>query len=469
MRTRLLLIAAALIAFGGSVVSSFHFDDYAIFADPALTSAAGITGIWGVRQTRPLTYLTFWANYQVGGEDPLGYHLLNLALHVGAVLLAYECLRKLAPEKTAAIAAAIFAVHPLQAEAVDYVWGRSIVLASLLCLAAFWEWLEGREWIAVAWFAAALLAKEEVAAFPIALWLLPGKGRRGSTAHWAMVALAIAAGARVIYATAVTPGAPAGLQAGITPWKYLLAQGPVILRYLRLLAVPWGFSVDPAIAVPPVWLGVLAWLGVAALAVAAWRYCRWAIAGLLLLLPSSSIFPAADLAADRRMYLPMIAFAMSAAFLLSRRQAAAVAVVVVLAGFSVMRTQVWMTERSLWSEAVARAPGKVRPRIQLARALPAAAALQLLSQTRELAPYDAAVATETGRILLAEGQPDAALTEFGRALALNPRDAHNLNNRGVALAQLGQIDAARGDFQRALEVDPNLTEARQNLQKLPER
>ena len=244
---------------------------------------------------------------------------------MGAVLLAYECLRKLAPERTAAIAAAIFAVHPLQAEAVDYVWGRSIVLATLLCLAALWEWLDGREWIAVAWFAAALLAKEEVAAFPVALWLLRGKGRRGSPAHWAMLALSVAAGARVIYATAVTPGAPAGLQAGITPWKYFLAQGPVILRYLRLLAVPWGFSVDPAISVPPLWLGVLAWMAVAALAVAAWRYCKWPIAGLLLLLPSSSIFPAADLAADRRMYLPMIGFAMGAAFLLSRKEAVAMA------------------------------------------------------------------------------------------------------------------------------------------------
>jgi tetratricopeptide (TPR) repeat protein len=259
------------------------------------------------------------------------------------------------------------------------------------------------------------------------------------------------------------------LQAGITPWKYFLAQGPVILRYLRLLALPWGFSVDPAIAVPPVWLAAMAWIAIAALVLAAWRYCRWPVAGLLLLLPSSSIFPAADLAADRRMYLPVLAFAMGAALVLSRKEAAGIAIIVVLTGLSVMRTQVWMTEKSLWTEAVQRAPGKVRPRIQLARALPAAAALQLLSQTRDLAPYDPAVATETGKILLAEGQPDAALSEFGRALALDPRDAHNLNNRGVALAQLGQIDAARADFERALQVDPKLSEARQNLQKLPER
>jgi len=116
---------------------------------------------------------------------------------------------------------------------------------------------------------------------------------------------------------------------------------------------------------------------------------------------------------------------------------------------------------------VSRAPSKVRPRIQMARALPAAAALEVLAQARNLAPYDPAVAAETGKTLLAERQPEAALQEFGRALALDPRDARNLNNRGVALEAIGQTEAARADFQRALRIDPGLTEARQNLLKLP--
>src|SRR5438067_3730294 len=134
MRARLLLLAAALAAFGASLGSGFHFDDYAIFSDPLLGSASGWRAVWGLRQTRPLTYLTFWLNRQIGGGDPLGYHLLNLALHLGAVVLAWECLRRLIGERAAFIAAAIFAIHPLQAEAVDYIWGRSIVLAALLCL-----------------------------------------------------------------------------------------------------------------------------------------------------------------------------------------------------------------------------------------------------------------------------------------------------------------------------------------------
>jgi tetratricopeptide (TPR) repeat protein len=412
-------------------------------------------------------------NYQIGEQDALGYHMLNLVLHLGAVLLAYECLRRLLPERAALVAAALFAVHPLQAEAVDYVWGRSIVLAALLCFAALLCWITDRPWAAVACFAAALLAKEECAAFPLVLALLPEKPR-GRPPIAVMLGLAVAAGVRVIYAAAVTPGAPAGLHAGISPWNYLLAQGPVILRYLRLLIVPYGFTVDADIHVPPAWLGILAWGAIAALAAFLWRYrshawAPWLLAALILLIPSSSVFPAADLSADRRIYLPMLGFAAAAGWLLTRVRTAALAAVVVVAltGVSIGRTQVWMTEERLWREAVRRAPDKVRPKIQLSRAVPAAEALELLARARDLAPYDPAVAAETGKILLSEGQPAGALEEFGRALALDPLDARNFNNRGVALDALGQIDAARQDFERALRMDPGLTEARQNLEKLP--
>jgi len=136
MRARLLLLAGALLAFGASLGSGFHFDDYAIFNDPALGSQSGWLSVWARRQTGPLTYFTFWLNRQIGGGDPLGYHLFNLAMHLGAVVLAWECLRRLLPERTALIAAALFAIHPIQSEPVNSVWARSIVLAGLLSLAS---------------------------------------------------------------------------------------------------------------------------------------------------------------------------------------------------------------------------------------------------------------------------------------------------------------------------------------------
>jgi tetratricopeptide (TPR) repeat protein len=478
MRERLLLLAGAAAAFGASLGSGFHFDDYDIFADPALGSASGWMQVWAPRQTRPLTFLTFWLNRQIGGGDALGYHLFNLAFHLAAVALAYECLRRLLSPRAALIGGALFAIHPIQAEAVNYVWARSIVLASLLCLAALWYWIDGRRWMAVLWFLLALLAKEEVAAFPLLLGWLEWRGATPRSRHrWApiaaMLAASLCAGARVVWAIMVTPGAPAGMQAGISPLKYLLAQGGALLRYLQLILFPYGFSVDPEISTVA-WHSIGAWaivLGALALVMlyAPRGIATWIAGGMLLLLPSSSIFPAADLAVDRRMYLPMFAFAAAAGLALERvRPAPVLAVIgVMLAGVSVERTLVWHSEPALWREAMDRAPDKVRPKIQLARALPAAQALELLNRARLAAPNDPAIPAEIGKTLLSEGQPDAALEEFGRALALDPTNARYINNRGVALQALGQTEAARADFVRALAFDPSLGEARDNLAKLP--
>ena len=434
-----------------------------------------------MRQTRPLTYLTFWLNRALGGHDPIGYHALNLALHLAAVLLAYECLLRLMDRRAAWLAAAIFAVHPLQAEAVDYIWARAIVLAAVFVFASLLAWMDRRPWLAVALFALALAAKEECAAFPLALWLIdwrivvkPAGARRFT--RWvplaAMLALSLASGLRVVYAAAITPGSQAGAHAGISPAHYLLAEGTVLWRYLGLFAFPYGFTVDAEIPVPAAWLGLAAWLALAAGLAALWRWRRElaigvAVAGLLLL-PSSSIFPAADLAADRRMYLAMLPLAAAAALVLTRLRTRVVAplLVIGLVAVSIGRTQVWASDESLWREAVGRAPDKVRPRIQLSRSVGTEEALALLAEARRIAPDDPAVAAETGRVLLAAGRPAEALAHFGRALALAPRDANNYNNRGVALQALGQTDAARADFKRAIEIDPNLAAARDNLTRL---
>jgi len=480
MRARLLLAAAALAAFGDSLVSGFHFDDYGIFDDAVFPPGSAWHAIFAVQQTRPLTYLTFWLNRALGGHDALGYHALNLALHLAAVLLAYECLLRLMDRRAAWLAAALFAVHPLQAEAVDYIWARAIVLAAVFVFASLLAWLDGRPWLSVALFACALLAKEECAAFPLALWLLDNRliakpaGARRFT-RWApltaMSLLSLAAGLRVIFAATITPGSQAGAQAGITPWHYALAEGTVLWRYLRLFVFPYGFTVDAEIPVPPAWLGLGAWVALAAALAALWRWRRdlaiWIAVAALLLLPSSSIFPVADLAPDRRMYLAMMPLAAAAALALTRIRSRVVTplVIVALVLVSIGRTQLWASDEALWREAVERAPDKVRPRIQLSRSVGTEEALALLAEARNIAPDDPAVAAETGRVLLGAGRPAEALAHFGRALALDPRDPNNYNNRGVALQALGQTEAARSDFKRALELDPGLAATRDNLRK----
>lgn len=458
-----------MAAFGLTIAGSFHFDDYSLFSDPAITSPAGWYEVWRPLQTRPLTWLTFWLNYQTGGTNPVGYHLVNLALHLAAALLVLATARRLLPDPAGLIAAILFAVHPFQTEAVAYVFARGTLLCTVLCLAAFWYWLEERPWIAVLVFAAALLAKEECAAFPLFLWIAVPSSRRRYGQFAAMVALAFAAGLRVIWAAGVIYGSGVGSQAAVSPLGYLSVQGAVIVRYLAMLLVPWGYTIDPEITAGIAWrAGAWVLIGLAVAAALRWRRAGlWFLAGLVLLAPSSSIFPATDLAADRRMYLPMVAFSAFAAVWMGRwPKFALAAIFIILCSISVRYSLVWRSERSLWTEAVGRAPGKVRPRIQLSRALDPADALGQLQIAQRMAPADPRVFSEQGRVWLELGRPGEALAAFGRVLALAPRDANAVNNRGVALQALGQTDAARLDFERALRLDPCLFDARLNLRRV---
>jgi protein O-mannosyl-transferase len=443
LRRYLVLAAAALIAFGDSLRGSFHFDDYAMLASPQGRS-------W-LLETRPLTQSTFWLNYLAGGTNPIGYHLVNLLLHLAVVCLLYQVLRRLVSEEIAFAAALIFAVHPIQSEAVAYVFARSSLLATLFCLLSWRSWRNDQIGTAIIWFGAALLSKEECITFPFVLLLI---GPRRWKPVAAMLVMALAVGLHTVYATQVIAGSGAGFTAGVSPVQYLASQGYVIGRYFRLLAVPWGFTVDPEIH-PALWEELIAWTVVIA-AVIYFRKRLWFFAGMILLIPSSSIFPAADFAADRRMYLPMIALSVTLASLVWRWKYVIAPVLILL---SVGRMEVWRSERALWQEAVERSPGKSRPAIQLARAVPPQEALQVLSA----APVNADVLTERGRVYLDLHEPADALREFGQALALAPRDAHAINNRGVALLALGQIHAARLDFERALVIDPSLKDARDNL------
>ena len=432
--------------------------------------------LWRPLAIRPLTYATFWFNQWLGGRDPAGYHAVNLLLHLIAIVLLFEALKRIISVQAAFIAAAIFAVHPFQAEPVNYIFARSTLLATVLCLAALASWLRGHVWWATAWFAAALLAKEECVAFPVFLLLLHFSRSRDSRELkpiGVMFALSAAAGGRVLVAVQNTPGSGAGAQAAVSWQSYLVTQGAVILRYLRMLLVPTGFTVDADILTPAVWIAALAWAGVIVLVgIAAFQFSRaragfWFLAGLVLLLPSSSIFPATDLAADRRMYLPMIGFAACAGLLLERLRPIFLApVLILLIGLSVARTAIWRTEESLWTDAVAKAPTKIRPRIQLARAVEPARALPMLEQAKQMAPEDPRIPSEEGRVYLSLGRPDRALPEFGRALALSPHSVDALNNRGVALLALDQKEAARADFERALAIDPCQFDARLNLSRL---
>ncbi|MBC8167037.1 MAG: hypothetical protein H7Y20_14355 [Bryobacteraceae bacterium] len=453
-----LLTAFAVIAFGLCLGAGFVFDDFAIFTAAPLT--------------RPFTWLTFRLNEAIGGQNPALFHAVNLALHLLAIWLARDALGRAIPARAADIGAILFALHPIQAEAVNYIWSRSTLLMTVFCLLSIRDWFRGRHWWAVAWFGVALLAKEECVALPLFFALLHLSISRNQS-EWkpigAMLVLSLVSGGYVLWAANVTPGSQAGAQSQYSTSEYLSSQGAAILHYFRLTLAPVGFTVDPVISSGQ-WI---AWVPLIALACGAmFRFSKaregfWFLAGLVLLLPSSSIFPANDLAADRRMYLPLFAFSAVVGILLQRIDRRVILVLaLIFTGLSVRRSWVWQSDTRIWREAMQMSPGKVRPRIQLARTLPAAEAIPLLLEAQKIDPNNPLTASELGRVYLAMNEVGDSLAQFGKALALAPNSPQALSNRGVALLMLRQTDAARADFVRALSIEPCGFEALYNLKRL---
>jgi hypothetical protein len=478
LRSRLLLAAAVLLTFGVTVRAPFQYDDHALLVDAAITAPGGWLDCVRIEQTRPFTFLTFWLNYQLAGDNPASYHAVNLLLHLLCVFLVLGVLRRLVSDDAAWIGAWLFALHPIQTEAVAYIWARSTLLAAVFGFASIRDWLDGRHWRSALWLLIAVLAKEEAAAIPAVILLLEWAGEakiRGRFPLAAMFAIAIAAAGRVAWVAAHTPGSGAGSEAGVPPFAYFMTQGLAILRYLRLVALPTGFSFEPDLSVSTGFGAIAAWGGIAALAVLSFRAMRgagvWFLMMLVFLAPTSSIFPAMDLAADRRMYMAMLGAGGLAGVALAgtRYPPLLAAGAIVLAMLSWVRAGVWQSPETLWEDAMRGAPEKLRPRLQLSRVVEPRRALEILEEARAFASDDPDLATELGRVKLQLGLPGEALTEFGKVVGQRPRDAMALNNRGTALLAL-ELDAhAENDFRRAIRLDPCLVEPYANLRRMGRR
>ena len=86
----LLVCGLAFLALSPALAGSFHFDDYFMLNDPVVQAPSGWWEVFRLERTRPLTYLTFWLNYQLGGDNAAGYHIVNLLLHLAAAFVAWN-------------------------------------------------------------------------------------------------------------------------------------------------------------------------------------------------------------------------------------------------------------------------------------------------------------------------------------------------------------------------------------------
>lgn len=162
-------------------------DDAYVTENVLLHDAHGLSRIWfdigATPQYYPLTFTSFWFEYQAWGLKPAGYHVVNVALHAaGAVLLVGVLLRL--GVRGAWVAGFVFALHPVMVESVAWITERkntlslALALGSLLCFLQS-RWIEPgestqRRWLAggAVLYGLALLSKTVVAPLPLVLILI---------------------------------------------------------------------------------------------------------------------------------------------------------------------------------------------------------------------------------------------------------------------------------------------------------
>ena len=150
-----LLTAAAAIGYANAFFGTFQFDDFAsILNDPRLASPSAF---WAHADgmIRPALKLTFVVDRLFWGDNPAGYHLLNLLLHWGSGLLVFAilaraCRRVTLPWSTPARRVAfwtalLFLIHPIETEAVTYLSGRATGLMAFFYLASIYLFLRADE------------------------------------------------------------------------------------------------------------------------------------------------------------------------------------------------------------------------------------------------------------------------------------------------------------------------------------
>jgi len=490
---------AALLAYANSFSVPFIFDDRdAVTDNPALRrfenvlSPAADSIVGG----RPLVNLSFAVNYALGGTQVWGYHAFNLAIHILAALTLFGIARRtlerwsaltptrcstapaqrvgvnaLHPTTLALAIALLWAVHPLQTEAVTYITQRAETMMGLFYLLTLYFFIRATDkgfpvgkpvaWLDIRFYVFSIfscflgtLSKEVIATAPVLVLLydctfVAGTFRAAWRARWRYY-LGLASSWLLLGRLMVGLNhRGAGFGQGVTPWTYALTSCRSVATYLRLAAWPHPLVFDYGtgmvyhpLEVLPEALALAAVLGATVIAL-----CRRPLVGFagawffIILAPASSVVPLiGQPMAEHRMYLSLAALiglgVVGLHALIGRGSLIVFAAIAVgLGGLSFRRNGDYRTALALWTDTLAKQPHNGRGHNDLG----------------------AVLVTIPGR--LADG-----IAEYRMALKSDPDYADAHNNLGVALAtDPAHLNEAMAQFQAALKIDPRYAPAHYNL------
>ncbi|GDX82693.1 hypothetical protein LBMAG42_45040 [Deltaproteobacteria bacterium] len=440
-----LLVLAVVATAGVAWEAPFTYDDkIEVIGNPAVRDVAHPEAILRYNAGRAVLLYTYAANWAYGGFDPRGYHVVSIALHALNAGLAWRLLTRLLTPFRAALAASIWALHPMTTQGVTYISGRSDALvATWLLLAASW-WIDdsrtpNRKKRVGVWMvtALALLTKETGVAIPFVLlaadWALVA-GARWKLLEWRRYApfgvLILGMGAaRVALQGWPVPEVPRALV------DHALSQADAWALYLKLWLVPWGQSIlhglpGTASVGGAVWF--TAWAVAAGLALRAGGIPAFAGAVWALPLAVSSAFVLKETMAEHRAYLAGLGLWIFVVSRLPERKAL-FALPLIFGALTVRRNLEWRDEPTLWADAV------------------------------EVWPESADAWRGYGLALKFAKRWEESEAANQRVFDLDPTRIEALDDIGIALVQRRDLIGAREAWEAALKIRPGHCAALNNL------
>lgn len=506
------ITGAVCLVYFQTVNAGFYFDDWReIVRNPVIQDWKDTSELWYYYKPRFLTYFSFALNFAAGGLDPAGYHAVNIALHILTSILVFGFIHELlsltsrqssesasAAVLPALFGALIFALHPVQTQAVTYISQRATVMASLLYIGSLYAYLYGRVhgrslffWAAFFLGAAAMFSKQIAFTLPLALtamdyFFLSPQKKSGLARFlpvlffWPLLAVIpflhqIDIGTQTLKQSLAAELIPRET-ASYGRWEYLLIQIQVIRTYLRMIFLPLGqslihvYSAVTSWAEPVLWASLFLLLAVMAAAVGCYRRSRLISFGIvfffLALAVESSLIPIDQVINEHRLYLPMAGVALIAAALagiLKIGKRMAVVMTVTIIGFlgllAFKRNTVWANELTLWEDVAAKSGSHPVFMGELAAMYTEhqdfEKALAIYARRPRLNPHEL---NNIGILYALQGRLDDARASFNEAVRLNPRFAQAYLNLGLIEHKQGNTENAAAFIRKAIEYGPAIAE-----------
>jgi protein O-mannosyl-transferase len=546
-RTKLHLVALALLGcavtavYGPSLSAPFVLDD-----DISVGGNSSIVNLWPLvgdseypgplnalpnypTAGRPLVNYSLALNYHFGKLNPIGYHIFNMAVHVLSAMLLMAVAQRILcldyfGERFARVSgplsfavALLWALHPLQTETVIYVTQRTeslmclFYLATLYCALRYWGTTSRKDqagWIVLSTLAclAGMASKESMVTAPAVILLfertfIAGSFRRAVWKSWPLYAgLALGWGFLLYLNYSAPRSDTVGFHLGVPAFVWWLTQTKVLWMYLKLTVWPWplvihyGMPYVDTLSAGLPWLLPVALLGLGTL-VLLWRHNAVGFVGawvFMTLSPTLVVPIVSEVAAERRMYLPLAGLLMLlvvGGYMLAQYAARwlsahmrrpvggrqALAITVVFAGVLALvwslvdlrRLATYHDLLTLWQDALVNQPTDPLIHYYLGLALATAGRFdEVIEQNKEtlrLNPNYWEAYTSMGNALASLGRMDEAIEKYQSALRLKPTYPEAHSNLGVALYKQGKIKEAIAQYQEALKLKPSYAEARFNL------